>query len=171
MLLRVSAITAVLLGAAGATVAAGCASADRGSQGAERVATATTRTAPARAASNGAVLSTAGSRYGRILVDGRGHALYLFTYDRVRGSRCFGDCARAWPPYYTRAAPRARGHARASLAGSIRRGKRRQVTYDGHPVYFYVGDRAPGLILCQAVTEFGGEWFVVAPSGAAITKP
>jgi len=44
-----------------------------------------------------------------------------------------------------------------------------QVTYHGHPLYYYVGDRIPGQILCQNVEEFGGHWWVVSPDGRAIT--
>ena len=131
---------------------------------------ATATAAAARAPAKGAVVTVRSSRYGRVLFDGRGRALYLFTHDRPRTSRCFGDCARAWPPFYTRGTPRARGDARPSLVGSIRRGKRRQVTYAGQPLYYYVGDREPGQILCQAVTEFGGVWYVVAPDGDAVTR-
>ena len=61
------------------------------------------------------------------------------------------------------------GGARGSLVGSVRRRDGLlQVTYAGHPLYHYVGDRRPGQVLCQAVPEFGGTWYVVAPSGNAI---
>jgi predicted lipoprotein with Yx(FWY)xxD motif len=49
-----------------------------------------------------------------------------------------------------------------------RRDGRLQVTYAGHPLYYYVGDRRPGEVLCQAVAEYGGTWYVVAPDGRAI---
>jgi predicted lipoprotein with Yx(FWY)xxD motif len=58
---------------------------------------------------------------------------------------------------------------RAALLGVTRRNDGRlQVTYAGHPLYYYVGDKRPGQVLCQAVTEFGGTWYVVAPDGRAI---
>src|SRR3954471_5299235 len=79
-----------------------------------------------------------GSRYGTILVDGRGHTLYGFTKDGRGPSTCFGDCARAWPPLYAHGKPRARGGARGRLLGTVKRGSRRQVTYRGRPLYFYV---------------------------------
>jgi predicted lipoprotein with Yx(FWY)xxD motif len=109
------------------------------------------------------------SRYGRMLFDGAGRALYLFTRDRTTRSRCYGDCATAWPPFLTKAEPQARGGARSSLLGTTRRrdGKQ-QVTYRGHPLYYYVDDRKPGQVLCQDVAEFGGTWLVVAPDGRAI---
>lgn len=108
--------------------------------------------------------------YGPALVDRRGFALYLFTHDRSAESTCNGACAAAWPPYVVAERPSAaarRAHAR--LVGTIRRPDGRlQVTFAGHPLYYYVGDRRPDQVLCQAVAEFGGTWYVVAPSGSAI---
>jgi predicted lipoprotein with Yx(FWY)xxD motif len=111
------------------------------------------------------------SRYGRILVDGQGRTLYLFTRDRAPKSRCYGTCARAWPPFLAGvdAAPQAAGGADAAKLGTTaRRGGTKQVTYAGHPLYYYVDDRKPGQILCQDVAEFGGTWLVVTPSGRAV---
>ena len=109
------------------------------------------------------------SAYGRILVDGRGHALYLFTRDGRGPSRCYGACAKAWPPFLTSAAPRAARGARTSLLGTTRRHDGNlQVTYRGQPLYFYVGDQRPGQVLCQNVVEYGGRWLVVAPRGTAV---
>ena len=108
------------------------------------------------------------SAYGTVLYDGRGYALYLFTRDGKRRSRCSGACARAWPPYIAEGRPRAGAGAKRSLVGSVRRRDgRRQVTYAGQPLYYYVGD---GLnqIRCQNVVEYGGTWLVVAPSGLAV---
>jgi predicted lipoprotein with Yx(FWY)xxD motif len=108
--------------------------------------------------------------YGRALVDRRGFALYLFTHDRSAHSTCDGACAAASPPYVVAMRPsNAASGAPGRPVGGIRRADGRlQVTYAGHPLYHYVGDRRPGQILCQAVAEFGGTWYVVAPSGHAI---
>jgi predicted lipoprotein with Yx(FWY)xxD motif len=123
--------------------------------------------APARA--KGAIVMVRKTSYGRILVDGRGLTLYLFTRDATPKSRCYGDCAKAWPPLVTKGKPRAGKGAKASLVGSTtRNGGRRQVTYDGHPLYRYVGDRKPGDVFCQDVNEFGGTWLIVSPGGAAV---
>ncbi len=109
------------------------------------------------------------SSYGRILFDGRGFVLYAFTHDRQGRSRCSGACAKAWPPYLVTRRPRAAPGVKASLVGVVHRaGGHLQATYAGHPLYYYVGDRKPGLILCQGVSEFGGFWRVVRPSGAPI---
>jgi predicted lipoprotein with Yx(FWY)xxD motif len=109
------------------------------------------------------------SSYGRVLFDGRGFVLYGFTRDRRGRSRCANACAKAWPPYVVKSRPRpGTGVARAHL-GTVRRPDGRlQVTYFGHPLYYYVGDTRPGQILCQNVTEFGGVWRVVRPSGRLV---
>ena len=108
-----------------------------------------------------------GSSYGPILFDGRGFALYAFTRDHRKRSACSGACAKAWPPYILGGGLRAGRGTSRSLLGSIRRTNgQRQVTYAGRPLYYYVGDRQPGQVLCQNVREFGGLWLVVRGSGA-----
>jgi predicted lipoprotein with Yx(FWY)xxD motif len=119
--------------------------------------------APAAEASTVAVSQ---SRYGDVLVNGKGRILYLFTKERTARSRCYGDCARAWPPFFTSGKSAAAEGVDASLVGSTkRRGGKRQVTYGGHPLYYYVTDRKPGVITCQNVFEFGGRWLVIDPGG------
>ena len=115
-------------------------------------------------------LTTHASRFGPILFDGRGFVLYAFTKDARGGkSVCSGACAKAWPPYVVRGALRAGKGVKASLLGTVRRASgARQVTYAGRPLYFYVGDRSPGQILCQNVSEFGGLWLVQRPSGKLV---
>ena len=110
------------------------------------------------------------SSYGTVLFDGRGFVLYAFTHDPVGGrSTCSGDCAKAWPPYLVRSRPAAAAGALGKLVGTVRRaGGTTQLTYAGRPLYYYVGDRKPGQILCQNVTEFGGTWLVVRPSGRLV---
>lgn len=110
------------------------------------------------------------SNYGKILFDGRTRALYAFTKDAKGGtSTCYGDCATAWPPYIVKARPRATAGVRQALLGTVRRrdGKL-QATYAGRPLYYYVGDRAPGQVLCQNVNEFGGLWLVLRSTGALV---
>ena len=108
------------------------------------------------------------SEYGSVVADGRGEALYLFTKEERARSECYGSCAKAWPPLLTRRAPRAGDGIRKRLLGTTRRRSGRlQVTYRGHPLYYYVSDR-PGLITCQNVFEFGGRWLVVNRSGRAV---
>ncbi len=109
------------------------------------------------------------SRYGRILFDGRGYALYAFTRDPRNSATCYGACAKAWPPFLVAARPAAGRGIRASLIGTVRRRDGRlQATYAGRPLYYYVGDNAPGVVLCQNVEEFGGLWLVLRPGGALV---
>jgi predicted lipoprotein with Yx(FWY)xxD motif len=115
-------------------------------------------------------VKTSRSRYGRILVDRDGRTLYLFTRDSTDRSRCYGPCARAWPPYIVRSRGRAGSGAQAQLLGLARRSDgSQQLTYNGHPLYYYIGDRRPGQILCQDVEEYGGHWWIVSPRGKPIT--
>jgi predicted lipoprotein with Yx(FWY)xxD motif len=113
----------------------------------------------------GTAVTVQSSRFGPILFDGRGYVLYAFTRDARNRSTCFGACAAAWPPYRMRGTLRAGRGARASLLGRTRSG---QVTYAGRPLYYYVGDRRPGQILCQDVFEFGGRWLVVRGDGRLV---
>jgi predicted lipoprotein with Yx(FWY)xxD motif len=114
-------------------------------------------------------LKPGSSDYGRILLDGKGFALYAFTRDGRGRSQCTGACARAWPPYIVRGPVRAAAGVAAKRVGVTRRADgRTQVTFDGRPLYYYVGDRQPGQVLCQNVDEFGGLWLVVRPSGRLV---
>jgi predicted lipoprotein with Yx(FWY)xxD motif len=108
--------------------------------------------------------------YGNVLVDSKGRALYLFTRDRTPRSQCYTACAENWPPFLTTGSePVAGAGAEARLAGSThRRDGSTQVTYRGHPLYYYVGDKHPGQVLCQNVEEFGGRWYVVRSSGKPV---
>ncbi|MCU0314162.1 MAG: hypothetical protein MUC84_08905 [Solirubrobacteraceae bacterium] len=123
----------------------------------------------AGAARTGITITTRSvGRFGKILVDGRGMPLYVFTADKGRRSVCYGDCARAWPVTFAGGTPRARGGASDALLGTTkRRDGRRQVTYRGRPLYYYVDDR-PGLALCHDVREFGGLWLLVRASGKRV---
>ena len=104
---------------------------------------------------------------GTALVDGTGRALYLFEADTGTTSTCTGACAQVWPPLLTPGqAPVTTGAAQASLVGtSPRADGTRQVTYDGHPLYYFAGDKAPGDVKGQGIHNFGGGWYVVTPSG------
>jgi predicted lipoprotein with Yx(FWY)xxD motif len=126
--------------------------------------------APGGGATRTAASVTAGkSAYGTILFDGRGRALYAFTRDMRNRSRCYGACAKAWPPYVVSGRVRAAAGTKTSLLGTTRRADgTRQVTYAGRPLYFYVGDRKAGQVLCQNVNEYGGLWLVLRPSGKLV---
>ena len=112
------------------------------------------------------VLTARSSSYGKAVFDGRGYVLYAFTRDHKR-SACYGECAKRWPPYFARKGTLRVGKGlKASLLGTVkRRNGRRQVTYAGRPLYYYVGDTGPGVIRCQNAVEFGGRWLLLRPSG------
>ena len=123
----------------------------------------------AMAVTRRATVKMSPSSYGRIITDARDHTLYLFTADKTKLSTCYGACARAWPPFLTRGKPRAGRGARKALLGTTRRRDgTTQVTYRGHPLYYYVGEKRGGQIFCQNVFEFGGDWLIVSPAGKAI---
>jgi predicted lipoprotein with Yx(FWY)xxD motif len=116
-----------------------------------------------------ATVTAHASNYGTVLFDGRGFVLYAFTKDPTRRSVCSGACAKAWPPYLVRNGVAPGAGANAKLLGTTKRADgATQVTYAGRPLYYYVGDRKPGQILCQNVSEFGGLWLVVRPSGKPV---
>jgi predicted lipoprotein with Yx(FWY)xxD motif len=158
---------AVVLGAFAVVGAAGT---ERMAAAAELSAAAPSTAPAGDVAARRPALTIHASRYGRILSDGRGLALYAFTRDPRGGkSTCYGDCAEAWPPYIVKARPGAGSGVRGALIGTVRRTDGRlQATYNGRPLYYYVGDRQPGQVLCQDVFEYGGTWLVVRGTGALV---
>ena len=124
------------------------------------------------AQSKGAVVSTAKTSLGRILVTSNGRTLYLFEKDRNGKSACSGQCAVFWPPLITSGRPIVTGGARASLIGTTRRADGRlQVTYNHHPLYTFVKDTKPGQTNGEGVNAFGAGWDAMTPAGAKIEKP
>ena len=109
------------------------------------------------------------TKLGRVLVDRRGHTLYLFRSDRHGKSTCYGGCARVWPPAIVSRRPRVgSGVVGAKLTTTTRRDHRRQLVYNGHPLYAMSGDARPG----QTVGEgFLGAWFAVSAAGNEIVAP
>ena len=105
---------------------------------------------------------------GQYLIDGRGRTLYRFTKD-TRGeggaqakSNCRNACATAWPPALADAPPAAAEGAKPGKTALIPRDGKQQVTYDGWPLYHFVGDAGQGQATGQGVEEFGGTWHLVA---------
>jgi predicted lipoprotein with Yx(FWY)xxD motif len=118
-----------------------------------------------KAPRRGPLVKLRASQLGPVLFDGRNRALYLFTRDSRNRTRCYGDCAAAWPPFLAKGRPRAARGVKQSLLGTIRRrGGARQVTYKGQPLYFYVDDPR-GEVLCNNVPEFGGTWYALNAGG------
>ena len=123
-------------------------------------------TSPSPAAT-GTTVKVADSDYGQILYDDTDQAIYLFDKENSAKSECYGECAEAWPPVLTDGSPQAGAGADRALLGTTERDDGgTQVTYDGHPLYYYVDD-PKGEVLCHDVNEFGGLWLVVQPNGQA----
>jgi predicted lipoprotein with Yx(FWY)xxD motif len=122
--------------------------------------------ASAQAASGAAArLSVRSSEYGKTVFGPSGKVVYVFGADRGSTSRCYGVCAKAWPPLLTNAKPLAGPGVQARLLGTTKRkdGKL-QVTYNGHPLYYYEADKV-GKIMCQHANMHGGLWLIVKPNG------
>jgi predicted lipoprotein with Yx(FWY)xxD motif len=117
----------------------------------------------------GQALKLRNTRYGPILFDGRDRVLYGFTRDKRGGkSTCYGGCAAAWPVYFAKGKVTAMRGVKQSLIGTVRRRDgRRQVTYNGWPLYYYAHE-GPREVKCQNVDEFGGLWLVVKPTGRLV---
>ena len=121
-------------------------------------------------ASGGTVIKTASSSGGTFLVSGSGKAVYLWVKDTGDMSNCSGACAGAWPPVTTTGSATASGGAKASDLGTITRSDgTKQVTYDGHPLYYFSGDSGPGTAAGQGSDSFGAKWWLVAPTGSDVT--
>lgn len=164
-------VRAALPIAAVALVAAACSSSGGGSSSAGGPTQAAGGSATASGSSgDGAVVGTASGLAGTFLTDGSGKALYLWVADTTTKSTCSGGCAAAWPPLTTKGAPTATGAAKAAELGTTTRSDgSMQVTYDGHPLYYYAGGSAAGQTAGQGSDGFGAKWWLVAPSGSAIT--
>jgi predicted lipoprotein with Yx(FWY)xxD motif len=105
------------------------------------------------------------------LTDGSGRSLYLWTPDTMTMSKCSGACATAWPPLTATGGPTAGTGVTATDLGTISRsGGTRQVTYAGHPLYYFAGDNGPGQANGEGSNGFGAPWYLVAPSGQQITS-
>jgi predicted lipoprotein with Yx(FWY)xxD motif len=121
-------------------------------------------------ASSGTVVATAHTGLGTILVAGPKHlTVYLFAADKGSESTCSGPCAQAWPPVTTTGAPRAEGGALAADLGTTTRADgSKQLTYKGHPLYYYVSDQSSGDTTGQGVNSFGAAWWVLNPQGQQV---
>ena len=153
-------------------VAAGCGDADQDAAArstvpadSDRPAATAPQSVAATAPATGTRITVRSSRFGRMLWGPKQQAIYIFERDARNRTRCYGECAKAWPPVYTKGRPIAGSGVRPSLLGSIRRRDgRRQVTYAGKPLYFYAHE-GPRQVLCHNVNLNGGLWWVVGADG------
>lgn len=108
---------------------------------------------------------------GKVVVDGSGRTLYLFARDGRNVSRLSAAGRAIWPPFTAATLPAATGGASAAQIGTVSAtGGARQITYNGHPLYYYVGDHGPGQVNGQGLNQFGARWYVLSGAGAAITS-
>jgi predicted lipoprotein with Yx(FWY)xxD motif len=120
-------------------------------------------------AASRATVKTRHGALGTFLVGGNGRTLYLFEKDKTSKSTCTGQCAQFWPPLLTSGKPKAAGKAKASLFGTTKRSDGKvQVTYKGHPLYYFSQDTKPGDTMGEGFNAFGAKWYVLAPSGKKI---
>jgi predicted lipoprotein with Yx(FWY)xxD motif len=159
--------------AAGGLLLAGCGGDDdddSGATGAAATATSTTaEVGSAAPAGKGTTIEASGSDYGQVLFGSDDQAIYYFDKESGSKSECYGACAEAWPPVLTEGAPQAVSGAQTGLLGTTQRDDgTTQVTYDGHPLYYYVDD-PKGQVLCHNVNEFGGLWLAVQGNGQPVS--
>ena len=125
---------------------------------------------PSQGATGEKIAVANNTKLGQILVDEEGKTLYLFVADTGTSSTCYSSCATFWPPVLTTGAPQAGTGANSSLLGTTTRTDGKvEVTYAGHPLYYFLSDKAPGDTKGQGVNGFGGLWWALNPSGAAVT--
>lgn len=113
----------------------------------------------------GVVIKTGDSEFGTMLFNDEGQAIYIWELEDSTEAECYGDCAEAWPPVLTDGAPRATGSVRSDLLGTTKRTDgSTQVTYNGHPLYYYAHEGA-GEVKCHNISTHGGLWWVIQPNG------
>ncbi len=119
----------------------------------------------ARPSEQGQEVVAAESDFGTILFDDTGQAIYLFDIETTPQPRCYGTCADAWPPVLTDGAPLAGHRVKESLLGTTQRTDgTTQVTYNGHPLYFYAHE-GTYEVKCHDIFLNGGNWYAVQPDG------
>jgi predicted lipoprotein with Yx(FWY)xxD motif len=152
--------TLISLAAVVALVVAGCGSSSSSSN-------------TSAASSSGPEVIAKSTSLGKVLTDGSGRTLYLFEKDSGPKSQCSGACATNWPPFTSATKPGVSGGATGSDVTLINRsGGAMQVTYNGHPLYYYVGDKSAGDLNGQGINAFGASWFVLSPGGSKVSgKP
>ena len=171
-MIRLLTIAAVLAGLA----VAGCGGDDDDSSDAGAAAETTEATTTAEQTATqepsggqpGIAIKTAESQFGQVLFDGDDQAIYYFDKEKGSRSECYDACASAWPPVITQGEPQADGRVKGGLLGTTERDDgTTQVTYDGHPLYYYAHE-GPNEVKCHNVDEFGGLWLAVQPNGQAV---
>ena len=118
--------------------------------------------------SSAVTVKTASSPLGTILVDQDGKTLYLFEADSMDKSNCSGGCLALWPAVMADGKATAGNGVSAGMIGTATGSS--QVTYAGHPLYWFSGDTAAGDTNGEGLTDFGGAWYAVSPAGKAVQE-
>lgn len=159
---------AAVLIAAGA-LAAGCGSS--GGTTATATQTATPKSSAPSTVAAAATVATHTGPLGAYLTGQAGRTLYFFAADKGSRSVCNGTCATYWPPLSATGALTATEDARKGLLGTTRRADgTTQITYAGHPAYYFIKDTKAGDTAGQGINVDGGLWWMITPSGVSIVK-
>lgn len=160
---RATAVKGALLLAGVALTAAACGGSSGGSSA--------LKAAGSAAKTSGVTIATRHSSLGTYLTDSSGRTLYVFAADSMNKSNCSGSCATYWPPLTSTSSAKAMTGVTQSMLGTTKRSDgKTQITYAGHPLYYYVGDGKSGAMKGQGLNLSGGLWWIVGPSGKAITS-
>jgi predicted lipoprotein with Yx(FWY)xxD motif len=120
----------------------------------------------------GAVVKIGPSNLGKVLVDAKGKTLYYWAADTGKKSNCYGECAKFWPPLLTKGKPVAKSGALGKLLGTtVRRDGKRQVTYNGRPLYYFLLDKKAGQTNGAGSLGFGARWDPVSRAGRPVRRP
>jgi predicted lipoprotein with Yx(FWY)xxD motif len=170
-------ISAAVIAAGIALAASACSSSSNGTTAAPAASSATAQpSSPAAAASASSSmaattidLQSVSGIDGKFLADGQGRAMYLFEADKGSTSTCTGACAATWPPVTAGTMPMAGGGVSQSLLGTTKRADgTEQLTYNGHPLYYFSADTGAGMAKGQGTKAFGSDWYVVDGKGSKI---
>jgi predicted lipoprotein with Yx(FWY)xxD motif len=107
---------------------------------------------------------------GKVLAGANGKTVYLLTGDKGSKSTCYGQCAGVWPPLIATKPTAGTGLSASKLGTTKRKDGKLQVTYGGHPLYYFAPDKKAGDVNGQGVVHFGGTWWVVSAVGKKITS-
>jgi predicted lipoprotein with Yx(FWY)xxD motif len=128
--------------------------------------TASDTAAPADAAGGATGLHVASTSLGKVLVDPSGHTVYTLSADGPDSSTCSSACLQLWPAVSAGGGAGVTAEVRSTATPS----GPTTATVAGHPVYTFSGDQAPGDVNGEGLQDFGGVWYAVSPSGAAVTS-
>jgi predicted lipoprotein with Yx(FWY)xxD motif len=162
-------LTTFLAGAAVVPLA-GLAVAGCGSGGSNATGATTPPAPPKTANGRPANVGVAKTNLGNVLVDSHGRTIYLFGKDSGTKSSCFGECANDWPPVRAAGKPAiGRGLDASTTATTARSDGNPQISYNGHPLYLYIGDHKPGDTNGQGITAFGAPWYALSAAGNQVS--